>query len=143
MPDQDRIIPVPTAESRRFWTSAFAGRLELPVCRDCSQVLYPPAARCRTCRSDRLEWQAFDKQVVLRGWTRVHADVLPGIKPPFLVAEAELKDHPETLLVGTLNLQQDEPINVGTLLQIEFIPVSGHELALIHFRPRRNAESGT
>jgi NAD(P)-dependent dehydrogenase (short-subunit alcohol dehydrogenase family)/uncharacterized OB-fold protein len=43
--------------ARRLTAAAARGAFEMPVCQDCTTVIYPPQEVCRKCLSDRLRWQ--------------------------------------------------------------------------------------
>src|SRR3546814_6301025 len=89
-PVMSRPIPVPTAETRRFWQAGFRGELVLPHCPHCSRYFFPPPPRCPVCLSPQLQWERVSGYGRLRSWTDVYLDAISGIPVPFTIAEVEL-----------------------------------------------------
>jgi uncharacterized OB-fold protein len=92
--------PVTTSETEPFWQAARQGSLRLPQCNVCGQLSYPPAPRCCSCRSDALSWKQVSGDARLLSWTRVELPTIPGVQPPFTIAEIELVE--QTGLVMTV-----------------------------------------
>lgn len=107
--ESDRILPLPTVETLPFWQSLRQGRLSLPRCVGCGELLCPPPPRCPRCLSDRLAWETLSGRGVLQGWTTVHS-ALSGLRPPFTVAEVELAEQAGLVMVA--NLTEAPPVNL-------------------------------
>jgi uncharacterized OB-fold protein len=129
-----RPMPIPDRSSQAFWDAAACHLLVVPRCEDCAKLLFPPSPRCPACAGDRLTWIELSGRVRLRSWTRMHLDVLPGMSPPFLVAEADLVEQPGTTLVALVEglepaeLRTGMPLAVaftdGAVSLLQFVPVS-------------------
>src|SRR3984957_20898438 len=54
MENVERPLPLLDEESRPFWEAGRDGVLSFVSCRDCGELLHPPAPVCRYCRSTDL-----------------------------------------------------------------------------------------
>ncbi len=132
-----RPIPVPTAETRAFWTGAAGNELWLPRCRSCGVLSYPPPPRCPRCLVDEFTWEKLSGTGRLKSWTTIHIDVLPGVEPPFVIAEVELTDQPDLIMVAHMVGAPAERLKRDAAVNVSFVP-SGTDknVALPEFRLR-------
>jgi uncharacterized OB-fold protein len=68
----DKPCPVPTRETRPFWTACAEGRLAYQRCGRCGKAMFPPGDVCRTCHARLLEWQAASGFGTVHSFTIVH-----------------------------------------------------------------------
>jgi uncharacterized OB-fold protein len=127
---------MPTSETRPFWDAARRGELCLPRCSRCAQLLYPPPPRCPSCLDSVLQWERLSGWARLLSWTRIHLETIPGVPPPFIVAEAEPVEQPGLVLVAHA-VGIDEPA-AGLVVEITFT-TADDGTAFPEFRPARNA----
>lgn len=87
--------PVIWPETAPFWSAAQRGRLALPRCPACRQVIWYPKGVCPTCMGTDLEWfdaagvgTVFSFTVVRRGAGAYAASA------PYIVALVELAEGP-------------------------------------------------
>ena len=67
MTDQGKPVPVPTAETRHYWTACRENVLSYQYCVACRRPQFYPRTLCVGCGGARLEWRAS------RGLGTVHA----------------------------------------------------------------------
>jgi uncharacterized protein len=116
-----RPIPQATAETEPFWRAARGGELQLPKCRACRRLHYPPLARCPHCLGQDLKWVALSGLCRLRSWTTIHLPSVPGVGPPFTICEAELIEQNDIVLIGHLVGAADNEVAVGREMKVGFI----------------------
>ncbi len=115
-----RPVPVATVETRPFWAAALAGELQLPRCVACDRLYYPPPPRCPSCLGDRLAWTRLSGGGRLAAWTTVHLATLPGVAPPFVLAEVELAEQPGLILSALLVGAPAQRLRIGTAVEVTF-----------------------
>jgi uncharacterized protein len=128
-----RPVPMPTAEALPFWEAARRHELCLPRCSHCLTWFYPPPPRCPRCLREHLTWTRLSGRACLNSWTTVHADLLPGVPPPFVIAEGELAEQPGLILVAHLVGTPASQLQAGMALQISFADAG--RVAFPQYRP--------
>jgi uncharacterized OB-fold protein len=83
MTDQGKPVPVPTAETRHYWTACRGGVLSYQYCLACRRPQFYPRTLCVGCGGGSLEWRAS------RGLGTVHA-VTVVHRPPTAAFRAEV-----------------------------------------------------
>jgi len=130
-----RPLPVPTAETRAFWTGAAENELWLPRCRSCHALSYPPPPRCPRCLLDDFAWEKLSGTGRLKSWTTIHIDVLPGVAPPFTIGEVELTEQPDLIIVAHIVGPPAEMLKTDAAVKISFVPSdTDKSVALPEFR---------
>lgn len=130
-----RPIPVPTAETRPFWTGAAGNELWLPRCRACRLLSYPPPPRCPRCLVDEFSWEKLSGTGRLKSWTTIHIDVLPGVEPPFTIGEVELTEQPGLIMVAHIVGMPAEMLKTGDAVKVSFAASdTDKRIALPEFR---------
>jgi uncharacterized protein len=112
-----RPLPVPTAETRPFWTAASKHALCLPRCRTCGALHYPPPPRCPNCLVVNFVWEKLSGFGRLKSWTTIHADLLPGVAPPFVIGEVELVE--QSGLIMTTHIVDSAPEDLKSDVRVE------------------------
>lgn len=115
-----RPLPVPTRETLPFWESAARGKLSLPRCERCAELLYPPPPRCPRCLSDHLLWSELSGIGRLHSWTTIYADLSSGIKTPFIIGEVELDEQAGLVIVGLVVGTAPDQIKSGARIKVTF-----------------------
>jgi uncharacterized protein len=129
----ERPLPVPTQETRPFWEAAARGKLSLPRCDRCGELLFPPPPRCPRCLSDDLRWSELSGSGRLRSWTTIHADLSSGIKPPFVIGEVELDEQAGLVIVGLIVGTALDRIKSGSRVKVTFVQSRLPEIAYPQF----------
>lgn len=128
-------MPVPDADSRRFWDGCREHRLQIERCADCKTPRFPPAGVCPHCRSSRSEWITASGRGTVFSWIVVRhpvpKDVYAG-EVPYVVALVELEEgvRMPTNIVGCA----PDAVRAGMPVEIVFDDVSA-EITLPRFRP--------
>ena len=129
-------MPVPDADSRRFWEGCREHRLQIERCADCKTARFPPAALCPHCRSSRSEWVTASGRGTVFSWIVVRhpvpKDMYAG-EVPYVVALVELEEgvRMPTNIVGC----EPDAIRAGMPVEVVFEDVSA-DITLPRFRPR-------
>jgi uncharacterized OB-fold protein len=125
--------PIVTAETEPYWTAAAQGRLVLPRCTACTNVIWLPKGFCPACGSLDVEW--FDAA----GTGTVYSYSIPrrgrgqyGAAMPYVLAYVELDEGPR-MITNIVGCDVDD-VHIGMPVTVVFDPTkSGH--ALPRFRP--------
>lgn len=131
-----RPVPVPDPDTEPFWTAAARHELRLPHCVPCDRLLYPPTPRCRRCHQQVTTWRTVVGRGTLHGWTVVRAALVPGIDPPYLVAEIELAEQPGLLMASNVVGAQDVELRVGMEMTLTWLDIEDR-VGLPQFTPAR------
>jgi hypothetical protein len=117
-------IPVPDADSSRYWAATLEGRLELQRCDACRRLVFYPRARCPRCYGDRLTWTTLAGTGTVHAFTVVHRPADPSLADavPYVVALVELTEGARlmTNIVGC----DPSDVHVGMPVAVSFRPVS-------------------
>lgn len=123
--------PVPSRETAPFWDAAKDGRLRLPKCETCNSFYYPPLPRCPTCHRAEMDWQDLSGKATILSWTRVHLPTIPGVKPPFTLAEISLVEQPGVTIVALVQEALAPNLITGMYVQIVFAEDGNYTFAEI------------
>lgn len=114
--------PARIPEVEPFWAAAAEGRLVLPRCRGCAQLIWYPRTWCARCMSSDVEWVAttgrgtvYSCTTVRRGGAPAYAEALP-----YVLAYVELE---EGLRILT-NIRTTDPdsVEIGLPVRVVFDP---------------------
>jgi uncharacterized protein len=84
---------------------------------------------------DNFAWEKLSGKGRLKSWTTLHIDVLPGVEPPFTIAEVELIEQPGLIMVAHIVETPAEKLKSDAEVRISFAPSNGDKsLALPEFR---------
>jgi uncharacterized OB-fold protein len=132
----DARVPSPApdviAEAKPYWDGAADGRLVLPKCSGCDEVIWHPRTWCPSCGRAGVTWieasgrgTVYSHTTVRRGGPPAYADAMP-----YVVAYVELDEGPRVLT----NIHTDDPdgVRIGQVVEAVFDPVEG--TALTRFR---------
>jgi len=137
-----RPLPVPTRETRPFWQSASRGVLALPQCVSCGALLYPPPPRCPHCLKDELRWTDLSGKGRLLSWTTIRTDLSAGIEAPFTIAEIELVEQVDLIVVGLLVGTAADDLRAGVSVRVTFAPSRAEDIAYPQFEVDQAEASG-
>src|SRR4029450_10363807 len=77
-----------------FWTSGADGRLRIQGCQDCKALVHPPVPVCPACRSRSWAPTVVSGRATVVGFTVNHHPWLPGLDPPYVIANVALGGGP-------------------------------------------------
>ncbi|KPI05217.1 protein of unknown function DUF35 [Actinobacteria bacterium OK074] len=118
-PYSGRPAPVVTPENEFFWTSGADGVLRIQECASCSALIHPPQPVCRYCRGHDIAPRAVSGFATLIGFTVNHRFALPGLPPPYVVAQVALEEDPRVRL--TTNAVECEPGELALGMRMEAV----------------------
>jgi uncharacterized OB-fold protein len=93
-----RPLPLVTPENAFFWTAGADGVLRFQQCESCSALIHPPQPVCRYCRGHRIVVRDVSGFATLIGFTVNHRFGLPGLPPPYVVAQVAIEEDPRVRL---------------------------------------------
>jgi uncharacterized OB-fold protein len=83
---------------------------------------------------DDFAWEKLSSMGRLKSWTTIHIDVLPGVEPPFIIAEVELIEQTGLIMVAHIVGTPAEKLETDAAVQISFVASStGKSVALPQF----------
>jgi uncharacterized OB-fold protein len=68
------------------------------------------------------DWEKLSGTGRLKSWTAIHIDVLPGVEPPFTIAEVELIEQPGLIMVAHIVGTPVEKLETDAPVKISFAP---------------------
>jgi acetyl-CoA acetyltransferase/uncharacterized OB-fold protein len=128
-----RPAPVITQENEFFWTSGADGRLRLQECGSCAALLHPPQPVCRYCRGHETAVRAVSGFATLIGFTVNHRFSVPGLPPPYVVAQVAIEEDPRVRLTTNAVECDPEQLELGMRMEVVFEQAGDAWLPL--FRP--------
>jgi len=128
-----RPIPVPNAHSWPFWVAAGKGELRLPQCSRCGVIFYPPPPRCRHCLDSALDWTRLSGRGRLVAWSTIHLPTIPGVAPPFTLAEVELVEQPGLIVSALLVGSSNDELTIGRTVEMTFTEANSAGVAYPQF----------
>jgi uncharacterized OB-fold protein len=131
-----RPLPSPDAETAPYWDAATGHRLSLQHCAHCDLFTFPPRARCPSCLSSALAWRTVSGRATLNSFCIVHAQLVGGLTPPYVVGLVELVEQPG-LLIATNIVGCEEPLFIGMPLEVVFEDLD-ESTTLPQFSPTRS-----
>ncbi|MFI2336612.1 thiolase C-terminal domain-containing protein [Nocardia rhamnosiphila] len=127
-----------TPQTEFYWTSGADGKLRIQECLSCTALIHPPQPLCRYCRADRMGVRAVSGYAVLMGFTVNHRFAVPGLPPPYVVAQVALEDDPRVRL--TTNPVGCDPADLRLGMRMEAVFEKTGEVWLPLFRPVRGGD---
>jgi uncharacterized OB-fold protein len=133
-PPHNALSPLPAVDdaSAPHWDGLKRGVLVVRRCDVCDALNHPIARECRVCESPQLRWVEVGTVVSLYSWAVETRPVIPGMEPPYVIAQVtpvECEDG-AVRLVGTL-LADPRELEIGMPLELRAVlaPGSGRHLA--------------
>lgn len=129
---EPRPVPEVTPDSEDYWAAAAEGRLLVSECADCGLVVHYPRPVCPDCFGDA-EWReasgagevyTFAVGRSLSGW--------PEEWLPAVVGYVELDEGPRVM---TNVLADPDDVEIGTRVEVDFVPTERDDVAIPVFRP--------
>lgn len=101
-----------------FWAAAARHELVFPKCGSCEHYRMPPTPFCPVCRSQTIEWTAYDGPAVLYSYTVVSRAIAPEIEAslPYVPAVVEFPDAGGVRLVSNVVDAALDEIRIGMAL---------------------------
>jgi acetyl-CoA acetyltransferase/uncharacterized OB-fold protein len=115
-----RPLPQLTTANDWFWTSGADGTLRVQGCTDCGSLVHPPTPICPRCRSRSSKPTPVSGRATVVGFTVNDHQWLPGLDPPYVIANVVLAEDPAVHL--TTNIVGCDPadVHVGQEVMVRF-----------------------
>lgn len=97
-----------------FWEALAEGRFVIPVCGECDEAFFPPAAVCPRCHADSVTWTESDATGELYAFTRQHRTA-PGFDSPIVLGIVTLTEGPRLLARIDADV---EDLSIGTTVRL-------------------------
>ncbi|NED60842.1 3-ketoacyl-CoA thiolase, partial [Streptomyces sp. SID10244] len=94
--------------------------LRVQQCVSCDALIHPPKPICPECRSGKTQQRIVSGKGILFGYTVNERFALPGLKPPYVVAEVALDEDPRVRLTTRLIDCPPEDIRLGMPVEVLF-----------------------
>ncbi|MET7770130.1 OB-fold domain-containing protein [Nocardia sp. NPDC005366] len=128
-----RPLPLLTLDTEFFWTSGADGILRITECHSCAALIHPPQPICRYCRGHDLGIREVSGQATLASFTVNHRFALPGLPPPYVVAQVALVEDSRVRL--TTNIIDADPDDLVLGMRVEVVFQQDADVWLPLFRP--------
>lgn len=128
-----RPLPQLSLDTEFFWTSGADGQLRIQCCHSCAALIHPPQPLCRYCRGHDLGIRVVSGAATLAGFTVNHRFALPGLSPPYVVAQVALVEDPRVRL--TTNIIEADPDDLTLGMRVEVVFQQEDDVWLPLFRP--------
>jgi uncharacterized OB-fold protein len=96
MPEYNKPIPVPSAESQAYWDGLRDRKLLMPRCDACGKYWFPPSLLCPHCNATKWTWTSTSGRGRIFSYVVYHRVYHPGFadEVPYAVAVIELDEGP-------------------------------------------------
>jgi acetyl-CoA acetyltransferase/uncharacterized OB-fold protein len=115
-----RPLPQITPVNEWFWTSGADGRLRIQGCDGCGALVHPPVPICPRCRSRSLSPTEVSGRGTVVGFTVNHQQWLPGLEPPYVIANVALADDPAVHLTTNVVGCEPDDVHIGQEVVVRF-----------------------
>ncbi|MEE3849469.1 OB-fold domain-containing protein [Gordonia sp. LSe1-13] len=128
-----RPLPQLTAANEFYWTSGADDQLRIQECRNCQELIHPPQPACRYCRGTDMGHRVVSGRGVVAGFTVNHRFAVPGLSPPYVVAQVSLAEDPRIRLTTNIIDCTADDVELGMPVEVTFLNIEDVWLPL--FRP--------
>lgn len=133
MPELPTPDPTVTVETQPYFDAAADGRLVLPKCTSCGELVWYPRAFCPFCASNEVEWVSASGRGSVYSYTvSYRGEGAYREAAPYVLAYVELDEGPR-LLTNIVDCDP-ESVRVGQPVDAVFHPTPSGG-ALLRFRP--------
>jgi acetyl-CoA acetyltransferase/uncharacterized OB-fold protein len=115
-----RPLPELVPSNAWFWTSGEDGRLRMQGCTQCGRLVHPPVPLCPHCRSRSWEATAVSGEATVVGYTVNAHQWLPGMPPPYVVANVALVEDPGVRLTTNIVGCDPDEVHIGQRVRVRF-----------------------
>ncbi len=128
--------PLPDFDAQAFWDGCNRGELLMQRCKGCMKFRWLPRPMCPHCNSLEHEWTKVSGKGKVYSWTIITHPNHPAAvnKVPYNVAQIQLDEDPDLVLVTNLVGVKNEDIHMDMPVQVVF---EEHEpgVKLAKFKP--------
>lgn len=121
-----------------FWRSGDDGRLRIQRCEDCDHFIHPPMPVCPQCASLSVSPSVVSGKGTIRCFTVNEHSWYPGMAPPYVVAEVELDEQDDLLLMTSIVDCPVEKVRNTMRVEVRFVR-TGNAFVPV-FRPSETSD---
>ena len=125
--------PPLTPRTAEYWQAGRDGVLKLATCQACGWRLHPPLPICPRCQGRDIRFEAVSGRGHVHAWTVNRYAWFPEMPPPYVIAEVELVEQKDLLIMTSIVDCPAEALRTGLPVQVAFEPVG--EAWVPVFRP--------
>ena len=114
--------PIPDFDAQEFWDGCNRGELLMQRCTACNRFRWIPQPMCPHCNSLDREWNKVSGRGKVYSYTIITHPVHPAAvsRVPYNVAQVQLDEDPDLILVTNLVGLDDQEIRIGMPVQVLF-----------------------
>ena len=114
--------PIPEFDAQEFWEGCNRGELLMQRCSSCKKFRWLPQPMCPACHSIEGEWVKVSGKGTVYSYTIITHPVHPAARSrvPYNVAQVQLDEDPQLILITNLVGIQNEDIRIGMPVRVVF-----------------------
>jgi uncharacterized protein len=134
MPEYNKPIPVPSAESQAYWDGLRDRKLLMPRCDACGKYWFPPSLLCPHCNATNWTWTSTSGRGRIFSYVVYHRIYHPGFadEVPYAVAVIELDEGPR-MVSNVIGIAPDK-LACDLRVQVVYQPITD-TITLPKFKP--------
>jgi uncharacterized protein len=115
-------VPIPDQVSKPFWDACNEKRLVIQRCQQCKRYHHPPQPICPDCLSVDLVYEPVSGRGTINSYTITRDARQPAFIAiqPYVVAQIELEEQPELIMLSNLPSARHEDVKIGLPVEVEF-----------------------
>jgi uncharacterized protein len=134
MPEYNKPIPVPSAESQAYWDGLRDRKLLMPRCDACGKYWFPPSLLCPHCNATKWTWTSTSGRGRIFSYVVYHRVYHPGFadEVPYAVAVIELDEGPR-MISNVIGIAPDK-LACDMRVEVVYQPIT-ETITLPKFKP--------
>jgi uncharacterized OB-fold protein len=134
MPEYNKPIPVPSAESQAYWDGLRDRKLLMPRCDACGKYWFPPSLLCPHCNATKWTWTSTSGRGRIFSYVVYHRVYHPGFadEVPYAVAVVELDEGPR-MVSNVIGIAPDK-LACDLRVEVVYQPITD-TITLPKFKP--------
>jgi uncharacterized protein len=134
MPEYNKPIPVPSAESQAYWDGLRDRELLMPRCDACGKYWFPPSLLCPHCNATKWTWTSTSGRGRIFSYVVYHRVYHPGFadEVPYAVAVIELDEGPR-MVSNVIGIAPDK-VACDLRVEVVYQPITD-TITLPKFKP--------
>ena len=134
MPEYNKPIPVPSAESQAYWDGLRDRKLLMPRCDACGKYWFPPSLLCPHCNETKWTWTSTSGRGRIFSYVVYHRVYHPGFaeEVPYAVAVIELDEGPR-MVSNVIGIAPDK-LTCDLRVEVVYQPITD-TVTLPKFKP--------
>lgn len=134
MSNYKKPVPIPSVESKPYWTGLKEGRLLIPKCGECGNFWFPSSLHCPHCNAANFSWEPSSGRGKVFSYVVFHRVYHPAFSEevPYVVALIELEEGPR-LISNLVEIKPDD-VQCDMPVSVVFEKIANN-MTLPKFRP--------